>query len=87
MPVAARNALAEVYGALHGQVHFADWFLAGDERLGANAKRHLTDDSNRVLLSAAVVWEVAIKRALGKLAVADDYLPLLLGAGVRPLVW
>jgi PIN domain nuclease of toxin-antitoxin system len=65
--------------------HAALWFLSGDERLGENAKRHLTDDSNRVLLSAAVVWEIAIKRSLGKLAVPDEYLSLLLDAGVQPL--
>jgi PIN domain nuclease of toxin-antitoxin system len=65
--------------------HAALWFLAGDERLGENARRHLTDPSNRVLLSAAVVWEVAIKRALGKLTVPDTYLKLLLDAGVQPL--
>jgi PIN domain nuclease of toxin-antitoxin system len=65
--------------------HAALWFLSGDERLGDNAKRHLTDDANRVLLSAAVVWEIAIKRALGKLVVPDEYLSLLLDAGVQPL--
>lgn len=65
--------------------HAALWFLSGDERLSENAKRHLTDDSNRVLLSAAVVWEIAIKRALGKLAVPAEYLSLLLDAGVQPL--
>jgi PIN domain nuclease of toxin-antitoxin system len=65
--------------------HAALWFLAGDERLGTNARTHLTDDSNRVLLSAAVVWEIAIKRSLGKLVVPDEYLPLLLDGGVQPL--
>jgi PIN domain nuclease of toxin-antitoxin system len=65
--------------------HAALWFLSGDERLGENARRHLTDGSNRIMLSAAVVWEVAIKRALGKLAVPDEYLTLLLDAGVEPL--
>ena len=65
--------------------HAALWFLSGDDRLGENAKRHLTDDTNRVLLSAAVVWEIAIKRALGKLVVPDEYLSLLLDAGVQPL--
>jgi PIN domain nuclease of toxin-antitoxin system len=65
--------------------HAALWFLAGDERLGENARRRLTDDANRVLLSAAVVWEIAIKRTLGKLVVPDEYLPLLLDAGVQPL--
>lgn len=65
--------------------HAALWFLSGDERLSVNARRHLTDDTNRVLLSAAVVWEIAIKRSLGKLTVPDEYLSLLLDAGVQPL--
>ena len=65
--------------------HAALWFLSGDTRLSENAKRQLTDDTNRILLSAAVVWEVAIKRSLGKLAVPAEYLSLLLDAGVQPL--
>jgi PIN domain nuclease of toxin-antitoxin system len=65
--------------------HAALWFLSGDDRLSEPARRQLTDDTNRVLLSAAVVWEVAIKRALGKLTLPDEYLSLLLDAGVQPL--
>ena len=65
--------------------HAALWFLGGDDRLGEDARRQLTDDTNRVLLSAAVVWEIAVKRALGKLTVPDEYLTLLLDAGVQPL--
>jgi PIN domain nuclease of toxin-antitoxin system len=65
--------------------HAALWFLAGDDRLSETARHHMTDDSNRVLLSAAVVWEIASKRALGKLAVPDEYLAILLSAGVAPL--
>jgi PIN domain nuclease of toxin-antitoxin system len=65
--------------------HAALWFLSGDDRLSENARRQLTDDTNRILLSAAVVWEVAIKRELGKLTVPDEYLSLLLDAGVQPL--
>ena len=65
--------------------HAALWFLGGDDRLGEAAMRELTDDTNLVLLSAAVAWEVAIKRSLGKLVVADEYLSLLLGAGVQAL--
>jgi PIN domain nuclease of toxin-antitoxin system len=65
--------------------HAALWFLGGDARLGENARRHLIDGANPVLLSAAVVWEVAVKRSLGKLAVPDEYLSLLLDAGVQPL--
>lgn len=65
--------------------HAALWFLAGDDRLGENARRHITDTANRVLLSAAVVWEVGIKRSLGKLVAPEEYLSLLLGAGVQAL--
>ena len=65
--------------------HAALWFLGGDERLSDSARRHVVDDTNVVLLSAAVAWEVSIKRSLGKLAVPDEYVSLLVGAGVQPL--
>ena len=65
--------------------HAALWFLTDDDRMGENAMQHLSDDSNQVLLSAAVVWEIAIKRALGKLVVPKEYVSLLLGADVQPL--
>lgn len=65
--------------------HAALWWLADDERLGRDAARQLDDDSNRVLLSAAVVWEVAVKRSLGKLLAPADLASTLLGAGAQPL--
>ena len=65
--------------------HAALWWLSGDERFGTDAEEHLTDTTNQVLLSAAVVWEVAIKRSLGKLEVPGDFAPALLGAGAQPL--
>jgi PIN domain nuclease of toxin-antitoxin system len=61
------------------------WWLSGDERFGERAAHHLTDETNQVLLSAAVVWEVAIKRSLGKLDAPEDLAPTLLGAGVQAL--
>ncbi|MGH2764150.1 MAG: type II toxin-antitoxin system VapC family toxin [Thermoleophilaceae bacterium] len=65
--------------------HAALWWLSDDERLGATSAKLMTDASNQVLLSAAVVWEVAIKRSLGKLDAPDDFAGTLLGAGARPL--
>lgn len=65
--------------------HAALWWLAGDDRFGDEAARGLTDETNQVLLSAAVVWEVAIKRALGKLEAPNELVPTLLGAGAQPL--
>ncbi len=63
----------------------AIWWLSDDERLGSDAAAHLHDESNRVLLSAAVVWEVAIKRSLGKLVSPGDFVATLLAGGVQPL--
>ncbi len=65
--------------------HAALWWLADDERLGRTAAAHVADASNQVLLSAAVVLEVAIKRALGKLDVPDGFAATLLAAGALAL--
>ncbi len=61
------------------------WWLADDPRLTIEAGRRLTDSSNRVLLSAAVVWEVAIKRSLGKLDAPEAFAQTLVGAGAVAL--
>lgn len=45
----------------------------------------MSDASSQVLLSAVVVWEVAIKRSLGKLEAPGDFAATLLGAGARAL--
>jgi PIN domain nuclease of toxin-antitoxin system len=65
--------------------HAALWWLADDPRVSKNAERELSDATNRVLLSAAVVWEVAIKRSLGKLKAPVDLAATLVGAGAQPL--
>jgi PIN domain nuclease of toxin-antitoxin system len=65
--------------------HAALWWLSGDERFGETAARQLADETNQVLLSAAVVWEVAVKRSLGKLEAPEDLAPTLLGAGAQAL--
>jgi PIN domain nuclease of toxin-antitoxin system len=65
--------------------HAAIWFLSADARLSETAGRHLRDGANRVLLSAVVVWEVALKRSLGKLKAPDNLAPALLGAGAHAL--
>jgi PIN domain nuclease of toxin-antitoxin system len=65
--------------------HAALWWLADDRRMGEEAARQLTDETNVVMLSATVVWEMAIKRGLGKLTSPDHLAASLLGAGVQPL--
>jgi len=65
--------------------HAAVAFLEDDPGLGAGAAAGLEDPRNQVLLSAVVVWEIAIKRAIGKLPVDHRYLSLLLDSGAEPL--
>jgi PIN domain nuclease of toxin-antitoxin system len=47
--------------------HAVLWWLADDAALDAQARAAVADPGNDVLVSAATVWEIAIKRALGKL--------------------
>ena len=65
--------------------HAALWLLDEDTRLSPTADRMLTDPSNDVLLSAAVVWEVAIKQSLGKLDAPEGFSSILIDGGATAL--
>ena len=43
------------------------WLASGDARVGGELERRLADPANELLLSVVSVWEMAIKRSLGKL--------------------
>ena len=47
--------------------HALLWWLADDASLDRQAFGAIQDPLNDVLVSAATIWEIAIKRALGKL--------------------
>jgi len=47
--------------------HALLWWLADDPTLADDARRVIADPTNEVLVSAGTIWEVEIKRALGKL--------------------
>ena len=51
--------------------HALLWWLADDPTLEAPASAAIASPANEVLVSAATVWEIEIKRALGKLAAPD----------------
>ena len=42
------------------------WAAGEPKKLSAKARRLITDTENELMFSAASVWEVAIKRALGR---------------------
>ncbi|HEY2156865.1 MAG TPA: type II toxin-antitoxin system VapC family toxin [Isosphaeraceae bacterium] len=48
------------------------WWLDDPQLLSRAARRAIRDGKNTVYVSAAVAWEIAIKRSLGKLDAPDD---------------
>jgi len=43
------------------------WFVAGDDQLPVSVKKKLSDISESCFLSIASLWEIAIKKQIGKL--------------------
>lgn len=52
--------------------HVLLWWLDDPALLSKAARRAIADGKNTVYISAAVVWEIAIKRAIGKLDAPHD---------------
>lgn len=70
--------------------HVLVWWLADDETLGDEARSAIVDGNSVVMVSAASVWEIAIKRAAGRLDAPGDleaqleqnrFVPLTIGIG------
>jgi PIN domain nuclease of toxin-antitoxin system len=61
--------------------HALLWWLTDDPALSPTARDVLADPANEPLVSAANVWEIAIKRSLGKLTAPDDLSDRIAGEG------
>jgi len=48
------------------------WWCADDPRLGTAERHAIRNGANEVLLSAASVWEMSIKQALGRLEIPEQ---------------
>lgn len=59
--------------------HALLWFLTDDQQLSPQARRTIETPTNVLLVSAATMWEIAIKKQLGKLQASDE-LPALIRA-------
>ncbi len=64
--------------------HVLLWWLADDEALAPDVKE-LIDTETDVFISAASVWEIAIKQALGKLTATSDVYSALDRSGLNEL--
>lgn len=69
--------------------HALLWWLDGDRRLSAKARRAMASDANIIYVSAASAWEITTKARLGKLPgateVAADVVACVTGQGFAPL--
>lgn len=52
--------------------HVFLWWLDDPQLLSKAARKAIGDGKNTVYVSAAVIWEITIKKALGKLDAPDD---------------
>lgn len=65
--------------------HVLLWALLDDPRLSPDTREVVADGTHDVAVSAASVWEIAIKATLGKLRAPDDLPEAVLAADFRPL--
>jgi len=60
-------------------------WLAADGKLSDQAQRAIADPSNDVIVSAASIWEIEVKRAVGRLNAPTELLDDLERAGIDAL--
>lgn len=60
------------------------WWLAGTD-LTESAVEAIADPDNVVLVSAITVWEIEIKRSLGKLDAPEGLIEAIADSGFEPL--
>jgi PIN domain nuclease of toxin-antitoxin system len=53
--------------------HVLLWWLADDRRLSNATKTAIKDTDNVITVSAVTIFEIAIKKGLGKLEIVDDW--------------
>ncbi len=61
------------------------WWLNDDRRLGARARAAIAKPENLVLVSAASAWEIAVKRASGRLTAPGDIADWIVRSGFSDL--
>ncbi|MEO7294735.1 MAG: type II toxin-antitoxin system VapC family toxin [Candidatus Limnocylindria bacterium] len=65
--------------------HALLWWLADDPQLDAAASRSIADPANDVLVSAATVWEIEVKRVAGRLRAPTELLDAIGQTGMDTL--
>jgi PIN domain nuclease of toxin-antitoxin system len=61
--------------------HAVIWWLADDPNLTETQRKAIQDKRNTCYISAATIWEISIKKGLGKLSIDPGYLDQLRSEG------
>ena len=61
------------------------WWLADDPLLTAQARQAIANAESLVHVSSVSLWEIGIKKGLGKLTLSDDFDEVLSTQGFREL--
>ena len=65
--------------------HVLLWWLGDNKALGLDTRHVIGSPDNRVYVSAASIWEIAIKKSLGKLKAPDDFETIVEEEGFQAL--
>jgi len=65
--------------------HILLWWLDDNPSLSERARDAIADIDNLIILSAAVIWEIRIKQALGKLKIAPNFYDVIKVQGFEML--
>lgn len=52
--------------------HILLWWLSGDKKLGKKKTDLIAKSTNHIVISTVSIWEIVIKKSLGKLKVPDN---------------
>jgi PIN domain nuclease of toxin-antitoxin system len=50
------------------------WLITDDDRLSGNARQTFLNTENSLFFSAASLWEICLKKSLGKISLKDGWL-------------
>jgi PIN domain nuclease of toxin-antitoxin system len=65
--------------------HVLLWWLDDSPYLSDAERKAIADSGNLIVVSAAVIWEMRIKQALGKLEISGDFYPVIKDQGFELL--
>jgi PIN domain nuclease of toxin-antitoxin system len=65
--------------------HILLWWLDDSPSLPERARNAIADIDNLIIIGAAVIWEIRIKQALGKLKIAPDFYDVIKQQGFEML--